>query len=104
MERHSIPRDRHAESEDSGNCRNTRQELNLNHPCESLFSEQQKLRHALDWAHRFLSGDLEVHQEFCRADGLILANEGSTSASGCSLLSCTAGGKEEFKGGSLERV
>lgn len=103
MERHSVPQDGHAESEGSGICRSKiKQELNLHHPCESLFSEQQKLRHVLDWAHSFLSGDSEIHREFCRADGLILVNERSTSASGCDhLLSCTADGNKDFKGESV---
>ncbi|KAM7416793.1 hypothetical protein PAMA_018723 [Pampus argenteus] len=58
--------------EDSGN---RRQSISLHLLSGSLFSEQQKLRHVLDWARSFLSSGSEVHHEFCRADNLILANE-----------------------------
>ncbi|CAB1423603.1 unnamed protein product [Pleuronectes platessa] len=59
--------------EDAGNCRhNINQEPNL---CCSLLSEQKKLRHVLDWAHRFLSSGSELHRELCTADSLILATE-----------------------------
>ncbi|XP_050931187.1 uncharacterized protein LOC127138956 [Lates calcarifer] len=79
METHHTTREAPAVSElleDAGNCRqNTSQELNLHPLSDSLFSEQQKLRHVLGWVHRFLSNGSEVYHEFCRADSLILANE-----------------------------
>lgn len=121
MERHPVTRDGHTVSElleDSGNCRHIiKQELNLHLLSESLFSEQHKLRHVLDWAHSFLSGDSEVHHQFCRADSLMLADEEQrgtqkkspackpTSTSGFHHpVSCSAGGNEEFGGGSMQRV
>ncbi|XP_028434943.1 F-box/LRR-repeat protein 7 [Perca flavescens] len=79
METHPITRAGRTVSElleDSGNCRwIINQELNLHLLSDSLFSEQQKLRHVLDWAQRFLSSGSEVHHEFCRADSLTLADE-----------------------------
>ncbi|XP_047197225.1 uncharacterized protein LOC124852385 [Hippoglossus stenolepis] len=76
MESHQTTREARAGSEhleDAGNCRqNINQEPNL---CCSLLSEQKKLRHVLDWAHRFLSSGSELHRELCRADSLILATE-----------------------------
>lgn len=103
--------------EDSGKCRQIiKQELNLHLLSDSLFSEQQKLRHVLDWTHSFLSSDSEVHHEFCRADSLILADEDQrvtetkspayklTPASGYHHpVYCTAGGNEEF-GGEVMKV
>ncbi|XP_068559001.1 uncharacterized protein [Cebidichthys violaceus] len=96
--------------EDSGNCRQIiNQELNLRLLGDSLFSEQQKLSHVLDWAHSFLSSGSEVNQQFCRADSLILADEERRerqkklpaymypSAAKCHhAVSCTAGGNEVF--------
>ncbi|KAG7489526.1 F-box LRR-repeat 7-like [Solea senegalensis] len=77
METDPTTREAHAMStllEASGNCRqNISQELNLHPVSDSLCSEQKKLRHVLDWAHRFLCYGSEVYQEFCRADRLILA-------------------------------
>lgn len=62
--------------EDSGKRRQIiNQELNLHLLSDSLFSEQQKLRQVLDWTHNFLSSDLGAHQEFCRADSFISADE-----------------------------
>lgn len=61
---------------DSGNCRQIKsQELHLGVLRDSLFSEQQKLSHVLDWAHRFLSRGSEVHHQPCRADSLTSADE-----------------------------
>ncbi|XP_044229635.1 uncharacterized protein LOC122997514 [Thunnus albacares] len=94
--------------EDSGNCR---QSIKLHVLSDSLFSEQQKLRHVLDWAHSFLSSGSEVHHEFCRADSLILANENqretergspvykhSSAAKYCHQVTCIAGSNEVFEG------
>lgn len=62
--------------EDAGNCRkNLNQELSLHLLSDTCCSEHQKLRHVLDWAHRFLSSGSEVYHELCRADSLILVNE-----------------------------
>ncbi|XP_070689394.1 F-box/LRR-repeat protein 2-like [Pempheris klunzingeri] len=91
--------------EDSGgNCRQvTNRELSLHLLSDSLFSEQQKLRHVLDWAHSFLNSGSETHHEFCRADSLILADEEqekfsahkhSSSDKYHHLISCTAGRNE----------
>lgn len=78
--------------EDSGNCRQIlKQELSLHPLSACLLSEQQKLRHVLDWAHRFLSTDSKVSHEFCRADSLILAN--------ADQISSAVGGNEVFGGG-----
>ncbi|KAK9522850.1 hypothetical protein VZT92_019289 [Zoarces viviparus] len=92
--------------EDSGNCRPIiNQELKLRLLGDSLFSEQQKLSHVLDWAHSFLSSGSEVNHQFCRADSLILADEEQRerpaymhpSAAKCHhTVSCTAGGSEVF--------
>lgn len=92
--------------EDSGNCR---QVMNLHLLSDSLFSEQQKLRHVLDWAHSFLSSGSEVHRELCRADSLILADEEqretqktssaymhSSAAKYHHPITCTAGSDEVF--------
>ncbi|XP_037632934.1 uncharacterized protein LOC119492516 isoform X1 [Sebastes umbrosus] len=92
--------------EDSGNCR---QSINLHLVSDSLFSEQQKLRHVLDWAHSFLSSGSDVHHEFCRADSLILADEErretqkksqaykhSSAAEYLHPISCAASGNEAF--------
>lgn len=101
---------------ESGNCRQIiNQELNLHLLSDSLFSEQQKLRHVLDWAHSFLSSGSEVHHEFCRADSLILADEGLKKSPAYKHLlaikyhhpvSCAAGGNEVLGGGggSMEEV
>lgn len=62
--------------EDTGNCKPImNQELSLHRLSTSLFSEQRKLKHALDWAQSFLSSDSEIHHDLCRADSLILADE-----------------------------
>lgn len=71
----------------TGNCRqDLNQELSLHLPCDTWCSEQQKLRHVLDWAHRFLSSGSEVCHELCRADSLILDNEKKETQKG--LLTC----------------
>ncbi|XP_069379689.1 uncharacterized protein [Paralichthys olivaceus] len=79
MENHQTTREARAVSEhleDAGNCwQNIYQEPNLPLLCDSLLSEQRKLRHVLDWAHNFLSSGSELHREFCRAESLILATE-----------------------------
>ncbi|XP_033503132.2 uncharacterized protein LOC117269879 [Epinephelus lanceolatus] len=109
MEKHPVTRAGRTMSElleDSGNCR---QLINLHPFSDSLFSEQQKLRHVLDWAHSFLSSGSEVHHEFCRADSLILADEkrreiqkqspaykDSSAAKYHHPVSCAAGGNEVF--------
>ncbi|XP_026198813.1 lysine-specific demethylase 2B-like [Anabas testudineus] len=55
--------------EDAGNWRQSiHQEWNLHPLSDSLYSEQQKLRVVLDWAHSFLSSTSEVNSESCRAD------------------------------------
>lgn len=63
--------------EDSGNCL---QSINLHLLSDSLFSEQQKLSHVLDWAHSFLSSGSDVHHVVCRSDSLILASEDQREA------------------------
>ncbi|XP_034728130.1 uncharacterized protein LOC117945002 [Etheostoma cragini] len=77
METHPITKAGHTVSElleDSGNCRRLiDQELYL--LSDSLFSEQKKLRHVLDWAQSFLNSGSDVHHQFCRADSLKLADE-----------------------------
>ncbi|CAJ1068949.1 uncharacterized protein LOC125889661 [Xyrichtys novacula] len=90
--------------EDSGNQRPMR-DLELSLLCESLFSEQQKLKQVLDWAHAFLSGGSEVHSEFCRAESLMLAEKEENSPlyeSSCETTyhyaRCTEGGNEIFEG------
>ncbi|XP_044053271.1 uncharacterized protein LOC122876706 isoform X2 [Siniperca chuatsi] len=114
METHPITRAGQTASdllEDSGNCR---QIINPELLSDSLFSEQQKLRRVLDWAHTFLSSGSEVHHEFCRADSLILANNEQTETQKNSPaykqssvakyqhpVSCTAGGSGVF---GLEKV
>ncbi|KAI3372794.1 hypothetical protein L3Q82_023253 [Scortum barcoo] len=74
---------------------------------DSLVSEQQKLRHVLDWAHSFLSSDSEVHHELCRADSSVLAGDEQKKSPACErssaakchqLLSCGAGGNQLFGG------
>nr|XP_020458122.1 uncharacterized protein LOC109961559 isoform X2 [Monopterus albus] len=92
--------------EDAGN---SRRRISLLPLSESLFSEQQKLRHVLDWADSFISSGSEIHQEICRADHLILAvakqGEIKRSAENNHPISCTAGRNEEFQGrGSIEKV
>lgn len=95
--------------EDSGNCRQAiNQELSLHLLSDSLFSEQQKLRHVLDWAHSFLSSDSEVHHEFCQVDSSILADDEQKKSPTCEHssaaechhpVSCAAGGEEVLGGG-----
>lgn len=114
METHPITRAGRTVSElleDSGNCRRIiNRELNLHLLSDSLFSEQQKLRHVLDWAQSFLSSGSEVHHEFCRADSLIFADEErrntqkkspaykhSSAAKYYHPVSCTAGVNEVFR-------
>lgn len=61
--------------EDAGNCRQSaNQERRLHFLSDSLFSEQQKLRHVLDWAENVLHSRSEVCSQICRADSLILAD------------------------------
>uniref|UniRef100_UPI0037E85C0E F-box/LRR-repeat protein 20-like n=1 Tax=Semicossyphus pulcher TaxID=241346 RepID=UPI0037E85C0E len=82
--------------EDSGNRRPIiDQELSLHLLSDSLFSEQQKLRHVLDGAHTFLSSRSEVHSEFCRADSVMLADEEQKYQH---PVCCDAGGNEVFGG------
>ncbi|XP_056233224.1 uncharacterized protein LOC130170105 isoform X2 [Seriola aureovittata] len=123
MEIHHTTREARAVSElleDAGNCReDIKQEVNLNLLSDSLFSEQQKLRHALDWAHRFLSSGSEVYHELCRADSLIFADEKHekkrekekrsynhpSAAKYHRPVFCPAGTDEVFEGGStLEKL
>ncbi|XP_054867736.1 uncharacterized protein LOC111567415 [Amphiprion ocellaris] len=101
--------------EDAGNCRQSvNQELHL--LSDSLFSEQHKLSHALDWAERFLHNGSEVYNEFCRADSLILADvkQGETdrrspaykhlsAAKYHHAVSCAVGNDEVHGGGDLEK-
>uniref|UniRef100_UPI003AAAFE56 uncharacterized protein n=1 Tax=Centroberyx gerrardi TaxID=166262 RepID=UPI003AAAFE56 len=50
--------------EESGNCRqDINQDLNPHLLDDSLFTEQQKLRHALDWAHSFLDSGFAAKEE-----------------------------------------
>lgn len=58
--------------EDAGNHR-LHEETSLVPLRDSVFSEQQKLRFVLDWAHSFLSSNSEAHREVCRADSPKLA-------------------------------
>ncbi|XP_051277565.1 uncharacterized protein LOC127375583 isoform X2 [Dicentrarchus labrax] len=121
VDTHPITRAGHSVAElleDSGNRRQLiNQELSLHLLNDSHFSEQQKLRHVLDWAHSFLSNGSEIHHEFCRADSLILADEEqsdtqnnspvckhSSAAKYHHPVSCTAGGNEVLggEGGSME--
>lgn len=97
--------------EDVGNCRQSiNQELSLHLLSDSLFSEQQKLRHVLDWANRYLcSGSVICHQ-LCRADSLInnMKNKGSKKispkhSSGSKYhhpVSFDVGAREVYGGGS----
>lgn len=119
VETHPIAEAKSAVSElldDSGNCR---QSIKLHLLNDSLFSEQQKLRYVLDWAHTFLSSESEVHHEFCRADSLILANENQRETQRGSSpvykhssivkyrhqVTCTADSNEVFEGGQrMEKV
>ncbi len=112
MEKRHVTRTGHAVSElleDSGNCRQIiNQELSLCLLSDSLFSERQKLRHALDWAHSFLSSDSEVHHQFCSADSSILVDDVQIKSPACEHssaakwhhpVSCAAGGNKVFGGG-----
>lgn len=115
-------RNTHAMSEhmeDAGNWRQSiHQEWNLHPLIDSLYSEQQKLRVVLDWAHSFLSSTSEVNSESCRADGLKLADtihretEPTGPTSKCSFsanynypVTCSAVSNEVLKRrGSTEKV
>lgn len=97
--------------EDVGNCRQSiNQELSLHLLSDSLFSEQQKLRHVLDWANRYLCSGSVICHELCRADSLInnMKNKGSKKispkhSSGPKYhhpVSFDAGAREVYGGGS----
>lgn len=61
--------------EDAGNCRQTtHQVLDHNPLSDSLLSEKQKLRVALDWAQSFLSSTSDYPRETCRAATLKLTD------------------------------
>ncbi|KAK2837173.1 hypothetical protein Q5P01_014385 [Channa striata] len=93
--------------EDPGNCRPSVHQA-LDHHClsDSVFSERQKLRVVLDWAHSFLGSGSEVRHELCTANNLKLADkkQKETAKTSCKHSfsaklshpdSCTAGYNEE---------
>lgn len=104
--------------EDAGNCRQSIHQVLNPHPLgDSLFSEQQKLRVALDWAHSFLSSRSDFHDKICRTESLKLADtqqretetpptyKCSSSAINKHSFSCTEGGTEVLdQRGTTEKV